>query len=392
LRTAAGHVAGTWGAAAVRKGTHDYYNERGLERPTWSGDTLVVKGDAYLRPQDDVRAAAAARTSLDQVLDAAEGRVQVATSDGPAMPDGLDICKLKTMPERDEAPAARRLSAEVLRQLPVAALGEGAGALPRVRAELGPFVGISAAALGGWMSGGFDSTQKTMGAIGGLELGLRFGLGLEGVMDEAGDGLVFVDLSIREDTATSMHFSEVPGVAEAGAISAAIPARTGYALRVRMPFWLVPGDLLLAAPFVAPFSLKTYVRMAVSATNGGLIPWQSALATPIGRFQLVVGREVGVVFYGVSRKDRLLVPAVAADGTGVRLVALRSTAFDFPVLEYRPFRAFSLEQASILVLQGYVGFDVPGAVTVISPAGAPLPDLKTIFRFGIRLAFDWRHY
>ena len=27
----AGHVAGIWGNAALRKGTHDYYDEHGLE-------------------------------------------------------------------------------------------------------------------------------------------------------------------------------------------------------------------------------------------------------------------------------------------------------------------------------------------------------------------------
>ena len=34
---AAGHIAGTWGKAALRKGTHDYYNEKGLEIVTWGG-------------------------------------------------------------------------------------------------------------------------------------------------------------------------------------------------------------------------------------------------------------------------------------------------------------------------------------------------------------------
>ncbi len=32
---AAGHIAGTWGDASLRKGTHDYYNERGLEVVAW---------------------------------------------------------------------------------------------------------------------------------------------------------------------------------------------------------------------------------------------------------------------------------------------------------------------------------------------------------------------
>jgi len=32
---AAGHVAGTWGDASQRKGTHDFYNANGLEVRTW---------------------------------------------------------------------------------------------------------------------------------------------------------------------------------------------------------------------------------------------------------------------------------------------------------------------------------------------------------------------
>ena len=32
---AAGHVAGTWGDVSQRKGTHDYYNEAGIEVFTW---------------------------------------------------------------------------------------------------------------------------------------------------------------------------------------------------------------------------------------------------------------------------------------------------------------------------------------------------------------------
>jgi hypothetical protein len=391
---AAGHVAGTWGPSAVRKGTHDYYNERGLERSTWDGVPLVITGDAYLRPEDERRVAEAVRTSLEQVLDAADGHLALPPDRaGVVAPDGLNVCQLTKMPTHAAEATAIRLSAEVLRQLPVPALAEGTGALPRVRAEIGPFMGVSAAALGAWISGGFDSTQKSMGAIGSLEAALRLGFGLEGVMDETGDGLVFVDGGVRQDTATSNAFSEVPGLADAGAITAAIPARTGFTVRVRMPFWLVPGDLLLAAPFVAPLSLKTYKRMAVIAGNGGLIPWQSGLATPIGRFQFVLGREVGVAFYGyVRRKDRLLVPPADAGGSLARLVALRSLALDLPVLEYRPFRSFSLNQASILVVQAYAGFDAPGAVEVIAPATAPLPEVSTIFRFGVRLAFDWRHY
>jgi hypothetical protein len=74
---AAGHMAGTWGKAAVRKGTHDYYNEHGLEMVTWSGQRFVAQGDAYMRPQDAERAAAAVRDSLAQLLGALDGKVDM---------------------------------------------------------------------------------------------------------------------------------------------------------------------------------------------------------------------------------------------------------------------------------------------------------------------------
>jgi hypothetical protein len=49
---ASGHVAGTWGDAAQRKGTHDHYNEAGLEVESWDGQSFVLTGDAYMREKD----------------------------------------------------------------------------------------------------------------------------------------------------------------------------------------------------------------------------------------------------------------------------------------------------------------------------------------------------
>ena len=48
---AAGHVAGTWGDVSQRKGTHDHYNEAGLEVFTWGGGSVsaVLMGDAHMR-------------------------------------------------------------------------------------------------------------------------------------------------------------------------------------------------------------------------------------------------------------------------------------------------------------------------------------------------------
>jgi hypothetical protein len=54
--------------------------------------------------------------------------------------------------------------------------------------------------------------------------------------------------------------------------------------------------------------------MAVTAANGGLIPWQLGWATRFGRFQFVLGREVGVAFYGLQSGDTLLAPSATPGG------------------------------------------------------------------------------
>ncbi len=395
---ASGHVAGTWGDASQRKGTHDYYNENGLEVVPWKreGKSFVLMGDAYMRLEDADRGAEEARKSLEQVLDAASGRGPTGelTYDMPSLPapDSFDVCRALTMPKRSPLPpqGVNPLFRDVIEDVPVPGLGPGAGSLPRFRAELGPFVGVSAAAYAKGLDGGFGKTQTTSGSISGLEAAVRFGLGLEGVMNESGDGLVFLDLGLRLDSASSMKITDAAALAQFGAISAAIPSRAAYTARLRMPFWLIPGDLILALPVLA-ISPETYAKMAVTAGNGGLIPWQSGIATAVGRFQFVLGREVGVSFYGYRNDDRVIIPS-ATPGGSATLISLRSIAFEFPVLEYRPFRTFSLNQSSGFLLQLFGGFDIPRTQSVISPIGAPEPGLKTVWYGGIRIVFDWRSY
>ena len=157
-----------------------------------------------------------------------------------------------------------------------------------------------------------------------------------------------------------------------------------------MPFYLIPGDLLLLSPlyFVAK---ERYQDIAVTAANGGLIPWQSGFATGFGRFQFVLGRELGVTFYGVAGKDRVLAPGTASGGPE-RLVAYRSIAFDMPVLEYRVYRSFSSNQSSTLLLQLFAAVDIPHSASVVSPPGAPAVALSDVWSVGVRVVFDWRYY
>ena len=241
--------------------------------------------------------------------------------------------------------------------------------------------------------GGFGENQHAVGGTGALEIAVRLGLGLDGVMNESGDGLVFFDLGFRLDGASSFPVADEEGISQFGSILAAIPSRSAISLRLRVPFWLVPFDLLLAAPILGPTDPESFTRMATIAGNGGLIPWQSGLGTSFGRFQFVLGREVGVHLYGYLKSgDRFLIPYGDPQQQDAVLGNLRSVQLDFPVVEYMPFRRFSTDQSSSVVLQFFGSVDIPVRVTEIFPAGTPEPPLRSVWQAGVRAAFRWRNY
>ena len=394
---AAGHVAGAWGDASQRKGTHDYYNEAGLEVFLWRGssESTVLMGDAHMRKQDAERAAASIRASLEQVIDQASGRAGAAAlapvHAAPAAPDDFNVCKNKRFEARAEGlratPEIITMVTDILGPTPVPGLGPGLGAMPRFRAELGTFIGLTGSIDARGIGGGFVDSQTKNGWVGGGELALRFGLGLDGVIGESSDGLVFASIGVRGDSASTTKFSDGSLAEQAGSLTAAIPSRMSPSARLRMPFFLIPGDLLLLAPmfFISP---ETYTNMAVTASNGGVIPWQTGWSTSIGRFQFVLGREIGATRFG---RSTLIAPA-SAPGSTPTLVDFKSTFYDLPIAEFRPYRAFDTRQSSALLVQLFAGADVPYGATVVSPAGGVAPQLKTAYSIGLRLVFDWRRY
>ena len=394
---AAGHIAGTWGDASQRAGTHDFYNQNGIEVFTWGGGSrsTVLMGDAHMRPEDAKVASASVLKSLQQVLDVASGRpggpAFAHTPAAPAAPDTFDVCQNNTLPRRDPGvrlqPEQRPVFRETLVGTPVPGLGPGLGSMPRFRSEVGPFVGLAGSIDAQVVDGGFAPGQTDRGAYAGLDLSFRAGFGLEGVMGEAGDGLVYGSIGLTSNSPSTNRFNN--SFTGSGDFSAAIPARAGLALRFRMPFYVLPGDLLLASPLYL-IDRKKYLNMAVTAANGGLIPWQSGWSTAIGRFQFVLGRELGITFYGLQGSDQLIAPAV--DASGPRIVDFKSIAYDLPILEYRPYRSFSTNQSSSVVIQLFTAADVPRSASTVFPAGAPTPDLRTVWSVGLRLVFDWRYY
>ncbi len=395
---AAGHVAGSWGDVAQRKGTHDYYNEYGLEVFTWQGRerTLVLTGDAHMRQQDAEIAARNVRASLEQVLDTATGGARdyevPYRPDASDQPDGFDICTNTEFPDRGlltgtgASPYSPPLRL-VLLDTPVPGLGPGLGAQPRSRSELGPFVGLAGAVDARGVSGGFIDGQSANGAMGGVDLGFRVGVGLDGALGESSDGLFFAQLGFRADSPSTNDTSTF-GHATSGALTAAIPARSALSARIRMPFYLVPGDLLLLAPLYL-INPDAYSQIALTAVDGGKLDLQQGLATRFGRLQFVLGRELGISFYGVFNPQQLLY--VDSDASvPLQLVDFRSVSFDLPVIEYRPFRAFSSNQSSELMLQLFFGADVPYSAS-FAGTGEHV-DLGTVWSIGLRLMFDWRYY
>ncbi len=389
----AGHVAGTWGNAATRKGTHDYYDEFGLSTTTWGGTSVVLLGDSRMRPEDRKRAAAAVAASLGSVL----SQVGHGSPKEVVRQAALDTCRGMTMavPERPQVTDLDRDAlTSVLLMTPEPALASGFGALPRFRSEIGPFIGLSAGAEAYWNSQSFDPQVSGDFANGSLSLGARVGIGLDSLLADAADGLIFLEGGIRMESKQAAECkpgTTCPPSIEVSNLLPQVPARTGYYGRLRMPFWLLPGDLVLATPilaFTAPDLLK---RMAIRAASGGAIAWQRGFSTPVGRFQFVVGREATATFYGyVGGADEFL--ALTPDLSHLYVVSLRSIRLEIPVLEYRPFREFATTQATSLSFQFGFGWDFPTKVSVQVPTGLPPPSYRTVPFGFLRLQFDWRRY
>ena len=398
-----GHVMGIWGDAANRKGTHDYYNEEGIDVTTWQGKQMVLMGDATMREEDIGWTSDAILKSLEQMLDAVSGSITfdstfIQKDLSPATPDTFNVSSAMVMPRRPDDHKVRILCDTVLMALPMPGLTAGIGQLPRFRSEMGPFAGVSGAANLNYLDGGFFSYQKGYGITAGLELGLRFGLGMEGVLNESGDGLVFLDLGSRIDLSSSQAYDgshNNPDLKGYGSMISAIPSRVAFTVRFRLPFFLIPGDLVFLAPVLALVSPNSMQRVVTTAANGGLIPWQTGLPTRIGRFQFVLGREVAISMYGVGKKSDTYSVFPPDDDIG-SYYKLNTTRFEFPIMEYRPFRTYSSRQTGSLLFQLHAGFDVPGRRAEATQGQEifqlGLPATRTIWYAGIRLVFDYRYY
>ena len=391
----AGHVAGSWGSVAERKGTHDYYCEAGLDGSTWAGTLQTLKGDAHMRPEDLERTARLVSDAWAQVADAALGKgaaSKVAKEVDPAMADAapsVDICVATKQPLTVVPEDSNLLRDEIVTQTPVPTRPSNDIHLPHFRQEVGPFIGFAAGLSGGGAHGGYESSGEIGRGYGQAEIGVRLGVGLDAVTGSSGAGLAFLQVGVvyQSDQGEVCSGGCDPTLSEHRIPRVA--ARNGLGLKIHLPFWLIPGDLLIAGPIVYLVDKQALKQMGIIAASGGLIPWQRTLNSSIGAFQFILGREVGVALFGYGSQG--IVGYSGVNGV-VSQYTYRSWQLDLPVVEYRPFRTFATNTALTGALQLGFGFDFPNNAHLTNPPGAPGPDLGTSWFIYLRLAFDARYY
>jgi hypothetical protein len=392
---AAGHAVGSWGDGATRKGTHDYYSEEGLEARTWGGDVYSAHGDAHLTPVDVAHGARAVAQSLHELSLAYRDDALMAelTSLAPRDMDLVaqhDVCARTRMPYVIVPTTTLDALVPVFDQTIMPGQGADYVHLPRFRAEMGWFVGAySGVRLGGAL-GGFETSLSALRFQGALEVGLRIGLGLDAVTGSVGDGLMFLQAgALSAGAQFDGPCATCPPDHRTNQLSPRVPSRSALSMRMRMPYWAVPGDLLLAAPVLGLVSFRTLKAIAMKAGDGGALGLERLLITDVGTVQLLLGREVGLTLFGFVGGDDPYQSLDPASGA-YRTVALKTMEIDVPIVEYRPVRAFDRRTALGLLVQSGLTFDLPTSARFVSGEGslALTPSLLAYLRF----AFDGRLY
>jgi len=399
-----GHVTGTWGSAAERKGTHDYYCEWGIDTASWYGTPMVLFGDAHMRPEDLKRTAGVVALSLGQVFDAtrpgsaaagAAGSIDAEAARGAA---AYDSCTATIQATATVNPKTLAVVQPVVEKTTIPSRGQDDVHVPHFRQEIGPFVGFAGDLTGGVEFGGYQSGNADARWFGSAEVEFRIGVGLEALTGSTGAGQAF--LGIGYSYATPQEGPSGSNFAAAGV--PIVPSKRGITTRLRVPFYIIPFDLLIVAPILSWASPDTMLNMGIWAASGGLLRYERAFNTPIGAFQLLIGREVAATWYGYfgDRVDNigLIAPgATVPYNSDLGFLSYRVLSFDFPSFEYRPLREYSTNQALTFAIQFGWGVEFPNQVRytsklTIPAATGPTPDLAPGWFIYMRIHFDARYY
>jgi hypothetical protein len=162
--------------------------------------------------------------------------------------------------------------------------------------------------------------------------------------------------------------------------------------RLRLPFWVLPGDLVLATPILAFTNPTALKKMGIRAADGGVIAIQRRISTGVGAFQFMAGREVGVTLFGYVEKDAFLAVIEGPSGRTVEPIAVKSIQWEFPLIEYRPFREYGSRYTYATFLQIGAGLDRPVEAIIVGHPEVPGPTLRTRYFGFVRIFFDGRRY
>jgi hypothetical protein len=388
-----GHYAATWGGAAWQKGTHDFYSTVGLATMTWSGELFASHGDAHMTERDMKVAAVTVRRSLAQVASAAEGQVPLqgkTVSAAEQAVEALDFCKAEHLPPPPEDPVARGASAMVLRSTPMPAGGADSIHPPRARADMGPFVGAVSGYTLGAAFGGYDSWANTRFRSE-FEIGARLGIGLEGLLTTSMDGQIWAQASLVADPAQlDFGCSTCDGGRRREAAIPRVPSRTAWKFALRMPYYVLPFDLVLLTPTLMLVAPKALPSVVFASAAGGLLTVQRRLESGIGTFQFMAGREVGLTLWGYTGQDGQFTETPTSDVATWKLVNFKSLELDFPVLEYVPPRVFATTLS--LATQFQLGFSVELPQQVAYRDGSGPYSLGPSWLVYLRFRLDARKY
>jgi len=388
-----GHYSSIWGGPAWAKGTHDYYSTVGLTTMTWKGDLFASHGDAHMTEEDMKVAAVTVRQSLAQVASAAEGRMPLASraiSPAEKEIEALDFCKAEHLPPPPDDAVAKSASAMILQSTPVPAAGKDEIHPPRVRADMGPFVGAIAGASVGTALGGYDSWANSR-LRPEFEVGARVGLGLEGLLTMNMDGQVWLQGEIVVDPVQlDLGCSTCPGGKRTNVAVPRVSSRSALKLSLRMPYYVLPFDLVLLAPIMMLTSPEALQSVVFAAAGGGILPIQRRIATSWGTFQFMAGREVGLTLWGYTGHTNQFIVTPTSDRADVFVVDYNSLEWDFPVFEFVPPRAFANTLA--LAAEFQLGFSVEfPQKAAIHSTGAPF-SLGPSWNIYLRFRLDARKY
>ena len=194
----------------------------------------------------------------------------------------------RSAPDWDVPDTLAPFFAAVAQRVPIPFRGAGPGALPRVHAEIGPYAALVAGGALAGSGGSYDGLDTGGQLIDTLSLGLRVGAGPGGAPDRQRRRL---DLPGGRGGHELPRGHRLPGVR--GRPGQPAPARAGpvrdSTARMRAPFWLIPGDLILAAPILNLIDPEKFTRWRRLRRAAAWCPGSGGSTRRSARFQVHAG-------------------------------------------------------------------------------------------------------